>query len=499
MPPRGIAAVARHDPRRPAIVCGDRRDTFGDLDADANRWAHFFARAGVGHGDRVAVMLGNRPEVFAAWTGAARLGALIVPVSYRFTASEVAYMVADSEAAAFVYDNEAVALPAIEGIDTLHAAASVEDPEWRRLPTDPPERDFLGSPTIFMNYTSGTTGKPKGIARAWPVPAGENMAPQPFTELWGWRPDDVHLLCGPAYHTAPGNYALSHLLEGARVVIMPRFDADLCLSLIETERVTTSHMVPANFVRLLEVDWSSYDRTSVRKILHAAAPCPVAVKRNVMEMFPPGSVWEYFGMSEGFVSLISPEQWLAKPGSVGPPMAGISIKILDGEGAELPPGEVGSIYVSALSGFRFEYHNAADKTAATWRDDFFTVGDLGWLDEDGFLFIADRRVDLIISGGVNIYPAEIESVLAEHPEVVDSAVFGLPDEKMGQRVHALVELRPGSTQREESLLAFMRERLAPFKLPRRIELVDRLPREPSGKVLKRQLRDARLEAIAPAP
>ena len=155
--------------------------------------------------------------------------------------------------------------------------------------------------------------------------------------------------------------------------------------------------------------------------------------------------------------------------------------------------------MSALSGFRFEYHNAADKTAATWRDDFFTVGDLGRLDEDGFLFIADRRVDLIITGGVNIYPAEIESVLAEHPEVVDSAVFGLPDEKMGQRVHALVELRPGSTQREESLLAFMRERLAPFKLPRRIELVDRLPREPSGKVLKRQLRDARLEAIAPAP
>ena len=155
--------------------------------------------------------------------------------------------------------------------------------------------------------------------------------------------------------------------------------------------------------------------------------------------------------------------------------------------------------MSALSGFRFEYHNAADKNSATWRDDFFTVGDLGWLDEDGFVFIADRRVDLIISGGVNIYPAEIEGVLAEHPEVVDSAVFGLPDEKMGQRVHALVELRPGSTQHEESLLAFMSERLAKFKLPRRIELVDRLPREPSGKVLKRQLRDARLAAISPAP
>jgi long-chain acyl-CoA synthetase len=287
---------------------------------------------------------------------------------------------------------------------------------------------------------------------------------------------------------------LAHLLEGARVVVMPRFDATSCLELIESERVTTSHMVPANFVRLLEADWAAYDRSSVRKILHAAAPCPVPVKRKIMEVFPPGTIWEYFGMSEGFVSAISPEDWLAKPGSVGAPMHGISVKILDEDGNELPPGEVGYIYVSALSGFRFEYHNAADKTAATWRGDFYTVGDLGSLDADGFLYIADRRVDLVISGGVNIYPAEIEGALAEHPEVVDSAVFGLPDEKMGQRVHALVELRPGATLSDEALLAFLGDRLAKFKLPRSIELVDELPREPSGKVLKRQLRDERIGA-----
>jgi long-chain acyl-CoA synthetase len=215
-----------------------------------------------------------------------------------------------------------------------------------------------------------------------------------------------------------------------------------------------------------------------------------------MEVFPAGAVWEYFGMSEGFVSLISPDDWLAKPGSVGRAMQGIAVKILDEDGNELPPGEVGYIYVSALSGFKFEYHNAADKTAATWRGDFYTVGDLGSVDEDGFLFIADRRVDLVISGGVNIYPAEIEGALAEHPDVVDSAVFGLPDDKMGQRVHALVELRPEATVSEEALLAFLGERLAKFKLPRSIELVDELPREPSGKVLKRQLRDERLSASA---
>jgi long-chain acyl-CoA synthetase len=496
MSPRGIAAIARDEPGREAIVCGDRRDTFGDLNADANRWSQLFAQAGVGPGDRVAVMLGNRPEVFAAWVGAGRLGALVVPVSYRFTAPEVAYILEDSQAAAFVYEDEAVGGPAVEGIGTLRASANVDDPAWRQLPAQPASREFLGSPIIFMNYTSGTTGKPKGIARALPLPADEDMAPQPFTELWGWKPEDVHLLCGPAYHTAPGNYALAHLLEGARVVVMPRFDAATCLELVETERVTTSHMVPANFVRILEVDWAAYDRSSVRKILHAAAPCPVPVKRKIMEVFPPGTVWEYFGMSEGFVSLISPDDWLAKPGSVGRPMQGIAVKILGEDGDELAPGEVGYIYVSALSGFRFEYHNAADKTAATWRGDYYTVGDLGYVDEEGFLFIADRRVDLVISGGVNIYPAEIEGALAEHPDVVDSAVFGLPDEKMGQRVHALVEIRPDATVTEEALLAFLGERLAKFKLPRSVELVGELPREPSGKVLKRQLREARLSASA---
>jgi long-chain acyl-CoA synthetase len=492
MAPRGIAAIARDDPGREAITCGDRRVSFGELNADANRWAQFYAEVGVGHGDRVAVMLGNRPEIFAAWVGASRLGALVVPVSYRFTASEVAYILEDSQAAAFVYEDEAVGGEATKGVGTLRASANMDDPSWRSRPAEPPIRDFLGSPTIFMNYTSGTTGKPKGIARPLPVPSDEDMAPQPFTQLWGWLPSDVHLMCGPAYHTAPGNYALSHLLEGARVVVMPRFDAATCLELIASERVTSSHMVPANFIRILEEDWAAYDRSSVRKILHAAAPCPIPVKRRIMEVFPPDTVWEYFGMSEGFVSRISPEEWLAKPGSVGKAMQGISVKILDEDGAELPAGEVGYIYVSALTGFKFEYHNAKDKTAATWRGDFYTVGDLGSVDEDGYIFMADRRVDLVISGGVNIYPAEIESVLVEHPKVVDSAVFGLPDEKMGQRVHALIELQPGAEVSDDELLAFMAERLAKYKLPRTIELVDELPREPSGKVLKRQLRDARL-------
>ena len=497
---RGIAAIARATPERVAVIAGSDRVTFARLDQEANRWAQLLATVGVEHGDRVAVMLTNRPEVFSVWYGAARLGALIVPVSYRFTAAEVAYILDDSGARAFVYEDRDLGPEAVGqgGLDGLALAVTVDDPRLAEQPDDPPTEAFLGTNAVFMNYTSGTTGRPKGIARALPAPAAE-MGPQPFTEFWGFTEDDVHLLCGPAYHTAPGNYALMHLNEGAPVVVMGRFDADECLRLIEAERVTTSHMVPANFVRILEVDWTRYDRSSVRKILHAAAPCPVAVKRRIMEVFPPGSIWEYFGMSEGYATTIGPEEWLRKPGSVGTAFPGLSIRVLDEEGRELAPGEVGQIYVSALGGHRFEYYNATEKTADAWKGDYYTVGDMGWLDEDGYLFIADRRVDLIISGGVNIYPAEIEQALAEHDDVVDAAVFGLPDERMGQRVHALVELRPGAARDEPALLGFLAERMAAYKLPRQIEFIDQLPREPSGKVLKRQLREERLTSGAGSP
>jgi long-chain acyl-CoA synthetase len=496
MSARGVAAIADETPDRLALVAGDRRITFGELEDATNRWANALAAAGVGHGDRVGVMVGNRPEVFGCWFGAGRVGAMVVPISYRFTAAEVAYILEDSGAVAFVYDDPDIAAAATPGLDGLQTALAVDDPTVLASPTDRLHEEFLGTVTAFMYYTSGTTGRPKGIARSLPVPARE-LAPQPFAEYWGFRRDDVHLLCGPAYHTAPGNYAVMHLNEGAAVVIMERFDAEDCLALIERERVTTSHMVPANFVRILEADWAAYDRTSVRKILHAAAPCPVAVKRRIMEVFPPGSIWEYFGMSEGFGTTISPDEWLAKPGSVGRPFPGLSIRIAGEDGSVLGPGEVGTIYVSSFATHRFRYHNAEEKTAEAWQDDFFTVGDMGYLDADGYLFIADRRVDLILSGGVNIYPAEIEQALAEHPDVVDSAVFGLPDERMGQQVFALVEARPSSGLTEEALVAHLGDRLARYKLPRRVEFVDELPREPSGKVLKRRLRDEWLSREAP--
>jgi long-chain acyl-CoA synthetase len=485
--PVGIAAIAAAEPNRLAVVDGDIRLTYGELDARINRFAYLLVDRGVGHGDRVSVLLRNRADVFVAWNGIGRLGAIPVPISYRFTPPEIAYVVGDSNSVVFVHDALTDA-SAVNGLADLRHSIDVDAVALDDGPATPPTEDFLGTQMIPMAYTSGTTGRPKGITRSLPAPARE-ATPNPIAGFWGFGPDDVHLLCGPAYHTAPGVYSQLHLTLGATVVVMQPFDAERCLELIETERVTTSHMVPANFVRILEADWQNWNLSSVRKILHAAAPCPVALKRRIMEVFPTGSVWEYYGMSEGLATIISPEEWLQKPGSVGRAFPGLDVKVVGDDGQSLPPGEVGTIRVSSIPGYEFGYHNAPDKTAAAWDSGYFTVGDLGWLDEDGYLFIADRRTDLVISGGVNIYPAEVEQAIAAHPAVADVAVFGVPDDRMGQLVHAVVELRAGTTCTADELVASLRSSLADFKLPRSVEFVALLPREPNGKIRKNQLRE----------
>jgi long-chain acyl-CoA synthetase len=491
----GIAAIAQDEPRRLAIVCNEARISYRELDEASNGMALTFARAGISYGDRVAVMCHNRPELFFAWNGAARLGALVVPIGYRTTPDELAYLLEDSGAEALVHDRpEVVAQTDLP--ESMLDAWNVDDPGWVTRTSAPPVRDFLGSSVITMAYTSGTTGRPKGIQRPVPEPTAE-YGGNAFMRFWGFGPQDVHLLCGPAYHTAPGNYAQMHLMEGASVVIQPRFSAEEALALIEIERVTTTHMVPANFVRILERDWQSYDLSSTRKVLHAAAPCPIGVKRQILDVFPPGSVWEYFGMSEGMGTVISPEEWLAHPGSVGRPFPGVRIRILDENGKRLEAGEVGLIYVSSVPGYPpFAYHRDPDKTNAAWRDGFYSVGDLGLLDNDGYLYIADRRTDLVIRGGVNIYPAEVEQSLIEHRDVVDAAVFGLHDDRMGQRVHAVVELRPGASPDPAALLEWLGRRLAPFKLPSTFEFVEQLPREPTGKIRKAEMREIRLRSAA---
>ncbi|HEY6624813.1 MAG TPA: AMP-binding protein [Acidimicrobiales bacterium] len=484
---RGVAATAAFDPDRIAIVDGPKAITFGELDARANGLAVRLAEVGVGPGDTVGIGLRNRAEWFIVSHAIARLGAMFVPLSPRLTPGEAEYIVRDAHMLALVVQGPIGF--AVEGVALLDINAH----DFAQPTGAPPRKDFLNAGPTLLGYTSGTTGRPKAVERPAPVPAPVATT-SAVAAYWGYGPDTVQLICGPLYHTAPSAYAEYSLWEGGKVVVQDKFVGDGCLSLIEQHQVTRTQMVPAHFVRILEADWAAYDRSSVRLLIHAAAPCPVPLKERIMDVFPPGTVWELYGATEAMATIISPGEWLFKPGSVGRPFPGLEVRIYDDDGRQVPAGEVGTIYISTFPGAAFSYRDDPEKTAAAYRDGFATVGDLGHLDEHGYLFIADRRTDLILCGGANVYPAEVENALAADPDVVDSAVIGLPDERMGQRVHAIIELRPGSAPDAAGILARLADTLADYKRPRTFEFVDTLPREPNGKVLKRQLQVERTDA-----
>jgi long-chain acyl-CoA synthetase len=499
----GLVANAAERPEHTALVCGERRLTYGELARLVYRTAHALAAVGVGAGGRVALMLPNCIEFFTVTNAAATLGALAVPINYRWRRDELAYVLGDAAPDALVIDaaflsecEPALAAAGRPPRDRVLVRGDV--PGWTSFdaavasaPDTPPAGAVSQSGYNIVIYTSGTTGRPKGVMHPSLDPKIGFEAQKGLVSMWGFRPDDVHLMVGPAYHTMPSAYVAQHLFVGATAVLMTKFDAETCLRLVATERVTTTAMVPAHFVRILELPASvraRYDVSSLRRVLHAAAPCPPDVKRRIMEVFPKDSVWEFYGATEGPGTIIPPDEWLKKPGSVGRPWPGVTVKILDEEGLDCAPNEVGTIYLSTR-GAPFRYHNAEEKTAAAFRGGFFTVGDMGYLDDDGYLFISDRKHDMIISGGVNIYPREIENVVIEHPDVVDVAVLGLPDSRWGESVVAVVERRAGAALDAAALTAWCREKMADYKVPRRIELVAELPRDPNGKVLKRFLRE----------
>lgn len=492
----GLAHHARVRPDATALIAADTRRTFGELAARVNRLARALRTAGVGAGDAVAAALHNGCEWFELLNAVGLLGAQLVPIGYRLKGPEIAYMLADSGAKVLLADGGLAA-------EVNRAAAEIDWPDARRwlvgagddrgrpyeavlaAHDDAPLPDaFRGGGFNTMIYTSGTTGRPKGIERALD-PAQAHLALFGMARMWDLGPADVTLVAGPCYHTGPASYAQVHLLVGGTAVIMPHFDAAAALALIERHRVTNAFMVPTHFSRILQLDAAerARDLSSLRLVMHSAAPCPPAVKRGIMAVFPPGTVTEFYGASESGFTRITAEEWLRKPGSVGTPWPGHEIHIRDESGRELPTGEVGLIYVRA-PGMTFRYRGAEAKTRAAFRDGMFTAGDLGWLDGDGYLFIADRRTDLIISGGANVYPAEVEGVLAAHPAVADVAVIGIPDPDMGKSVLAVVELRAGAMATPEDLIAFCRRDLSHYKCPRRVELVASLPREPQGKVRK---------------
>jgi long-chain acyl-CoA synthetase len=491
-----VSERAGTEPGRLAFVLGDEVRTYADFDERTTRLAHALRRRGVGAGDRVAIMLPNGFEFFETWAAASKLQAPVVLVNWHLKADELSYILGDSGAALLVAD---------PGLDGHYEPALLEAPGCGLLTTGleyeaaitaegaaaadaPLELLGLGTP-IF--YTSGTTGRPKGVVHGAGVPAPDttrrNIGSQ--VALWGWTPDDVYIVTGPAYHAGPGGWAMTALAIGATTVILASFDAGEWLRLVERHRVTRTFCVPAHFIRLLELpdELAARDHSSLQLIVHAGAPCPVSVKRRIIDALAPCEIAELYGMSEGGATRISMKEWLDRPGSVGLPWPGTEVRILDDDGNAVPTGETGIIYVRPPGGVRFHYHDDTVKTDAAWRADAFTVGDVGHLDADGYLYLTDRAVDMVIRGGVNIYPREIEDVLYSHPAVVDCAVFGVPDERMGEQLMAVVETR--SPVSPDELRDFCRDRLADFKVPATIELVDELPRQPNGKVLKRLLRE----------
>jgi long-chain acyl-CoA synthetase len=411
-----------------------------------------------------------------------------VPVSFRFKRDEIEYMVADSKAVVVVAEPaNAAEYAGLPG--TIFRGEPYES--WvGREPSERLEADVnSGAAAPLRYYTSGTTGRPKAIVRHESQAATAVSQRMTAARLGPvMHPGEVHLLAGVVYHTAPGAYASAALGLGHTVVITDHFDAEEALALMERHRVTWTQMAPIHLVRMVSLPEhvrQRYDLSSMKRLLHAGAPCPVEVKWKVLQMFPEGSVYEYYAATEGVATECPEEVWRHKPGTVGLPLPGVSIHVLGEDGSELEPGQVGQVYVR--NGSRFEYEGAPEKTAETWRGDMFSVGDMGYLDEDGYLFLTDRMSHMIISGGANVYPAEIENVLYGHPAVADVAVIGVPDDEFGEQVKAIVEVRSGIT--ETDLIDYCRARLSHYKCPKTIDFVESLPRDPNGKVRKRDLRE----------
>jgi len=491
---RGMTASiwAAEKPRSPAVrsVSGER--TFAEINANANRVVRLLRSHGVEAGDAIALLCGNRAEFVEVLAAALRGGYRITPVNWHLNAEEVEYIINDCEAKALFSETRYPAGAAAKA-PAVRLEVSIGEDLSGFLPYEDALAGLDGAdiddPVLgsAMLYTSGTTGRPKGVYRRNPMPV---MMPEPGA------PDEVAMCAGPAYHAAPLAFDVrAAMAQGNLLVFLDRWDSEGFLAAVERHRVTRVHMVPIMFQRLLALPQAvkdKYDISSLRYVVHGAAPCPPEVKKAMIEWFGP-ILHEYYAGSEGGAGLVvSSQEWLAKPGTVGRLPSPDAVKILADDGSEiLSKNTSGTIYFKVSPVAPFEYFKDPAKTASAHRGDYFTLGDVGYVDEDDYLFLTGRTAECIISGGVNIYPQEIDNEIIKHPAVEDSCAIGIPNDEWGEEVKAVVTLRPGfepGADLSREILAFARERLAGFKTPRTLDFVDELPRSPAGKIQRGKVR-----------
>ena len=501
-----ISAVAEAEPDRLAIITESRQCSFGELNARVNQLAHLLRDKGLVAGDGIALICSNRIEFAEVALASHRLGLRFTPVNWHLTASEAAYVAKDCDAKAIIADsrNAQAAESAIQENHKLQLALIIDGnakgyqnyeqaiASYSASNIDQPARGTV------MQYTSGTTGKPKGVLRSQPDPSAAAGMQQILTAVFQFEPDsgaDMSLVTGPLYHAGPYNLCLmTPLSSGIPVVIMDKWQPEHCLSLIEKYKVTHCFMVPTMFERLLQLPFADrelFDLSTLRFVIHGAAPCNKETKQKMLEWFGP-IIWEMFAGTEGPGTLVSPHDWLAKPGTVGKP-GPEQVRILNDNGEQLGVGEEGQVWLFNNPNSSFEYYKSPDKTAEAQRvEGYFSAGDIGYIDEDGFLFLTGRSAEIIISGGVNIYPQEIDNVLIEHPAIADVACVGVPNGDLGEVVKAVVCLHSSfsaSDELAEQITQFGEGYIAKQKWPRSVDFVDTIPRSEAGKVLRRSLRD----------